>query len=212
MPDIVLSETEQRALRSLFAAEPVPGSPLPHPCLLEKVAVLIPCDTLAVALTDMAGYVLDAVGLPRSHQGDDDLAVDAVVLSFRNGPDLLVQLAMDRYGEPFTDRDLAILSLLEPVCARLFSERPTPHLPPELTDQERRVLRLVAAGQTNAQVAARLSIAPSTVRKHLEHIYPKLGVKNRFAAAQAFDSRPQPVPEQAPGVERYAEPRIPTPH
>lgn len=198
MPDIVLSETEQRALRSLIAAESVPGSPLPHHCLLEKMAVLIPCDTLAVAVTDAEGYLLDAVGLPRPHPEDDDPVVDAVVLSFRNGPDLLIQLAMDRHGRPFTDRDLALLRLLEPICARLFSERPTPHLPPELTDQERRVLRLVAAGQTNAQVAARLGIAASTVRKHLEHIYPKLGVTNRFAAAQAF--------------ERYAEPRIPAPH
>lgn len=208
----MLSETEQRALRCLIAAESVPGSPLPDHCLLEKLAVLIPCDTLAVAVTDTRGYVLDAVGLPRPHQGNHDLAVDAVVLSFRNGPDLLVQLAMDRHGRPFTDRDLALLSLLEPVCARLFRERPAPHLPPELTDQERRVLRLVAAGRTNAEVAERLSIAPSTVRKHLEHIYPKLGVTNRFAAAQTFESHPVPAPARATGAERYAEPRISTPH
>lgn len=204
MPDIVLSEAQQRALRSLIAAESVPGSPLPHHRLLEKMAVLIPCDGISVAVADTRGYLLDVVNLPPSHPRDDDLVVDAVVLSFRNGPNLIVQLAIDRHGKPFTGRDLAILRLLEPVCERLFRERPTPQLPPHLTVQERRVLQLVAAGQSNAQIAERLSIASSTVRKHLEHIYPKLGVTNRLAAAVAFDGRTLPDPERVTPVEKFA--------
>jgi DNA-binding CsgD family transcriptional regulator len=51
-----------------------------------------------------------------------------------------------------------------------------------LTARERAVMRCVAAGLSNAAIAAVLVISTSTVRKHLEHIYAKLGVNNRAAA------------------------------
>jgi DNA-binding CsgD family transcriptional regulator len=51
-----------------------------------------------------------------------------------------------------------------------------------LTRREREVLAWVARGKTNSQIAEALWIAPSTVRKHLENIYPKLGVRTRTAA------------------------------
>jgi DNA-binding NarL/FixJ family response regulator len=54
-----------------------------------------------------------------------------------------------------------------------------------LTSREREVLRLVALGHTNVEVAASLSIAAGTVRKHLEHAYAKLGVSTRTAAVAA---------------------------
>jgi len=52
-----------------------------------------------------------------------------------------------------------------------------------LTDRERQILALVAAGKTNAEIAAILAISPRTVQKHLEHIFQKLGVETRTAAA-----------------------------
>lgn len=52
-----------------------------------------------------------------------------------------------------------------------------------LTQREREVVALVAAGKTNAEIAAVLSISARTVQKHLEHIFPKLGVETRTAAA-----------------------------
>jgi DNA-binding CsgD family transcriptional regulator len=216
MPHVVLSEEQQRALRSLIAADPVPGSPLPHPRLLEQLAVLIPCEDIGVAVADRTGHLVEVVDRPRSHAEDDedlqrwlrrflsDGVVDALLLTVRNGPDRVVQLAMDRRGTRFTSRDVALLRLLEPALERLFRERPAPHLPPHLTVQERRVLRLVALGQSNAQIADRLGVAPATVRKHLEHIFPKLGVTSRLAAAAAFDGRTLPDPDQVPLVERYA--------
>jgi len=51
-----------------------------------------------------------------------------------------------------------------------------------LTPREREVLALVAEGLTNAQVARRLWVAESTVAKHLQQAYPKLGVHSRTAA------------------------------
>lgn len=52
-----------------------------------------------------------------------------------------------------------------------------------LTPRERQILAFVARGSTNREIAETLWISPSTVRKHLENIYAKLGVRTRTAAA-----------------------------
>jgi len=52
-----------------------------------------------------------------------------------------------------------------------------------LTRREREVLSWVSRGKTNPQIAGILSISAGTVQKHLEHIYDKLGVRTRAAAA-----------------------------
>jgi pimeloyl-ACP methyl ester carboxylesterase/DNA-binding CsgD family transcriptional regulator len=51
-----------------------------------------------------------------------------------------------------------------------------------LSWREWQVIGLVEAGKSNAEIAAELWIAPGTVRKHLENIYAKLGVRSRTAA------------------------------
>jgi DNA-binding CsgD family transcriptional regulator len=58
---------------------------------------------------------------------------------------------------------------------------------PPLTDREREILELVAAGKTNAEIAEAIWIAPGTVRKHLENIYEKLGVHSRTAAVATLN-------------------------
>jgi DNA-binding CsgD family transcriptional regulator len=60
------------------------------------------------------------------------------------------------------------------------------HSETELTAREQEVLTWVVRGKTNAQIAELLWLAPSTVRKHLENVYGKLGVKTRTAAAARF--------------------------
>jgi ATP/maltotriose-dependent transcriptional regulator MalT len=51
-----------------------------------------------------------------------------------------------------------------------------------LTEREAEVLGLVAEGRTNDEIAASLSIATGTVKKHLDHIYEKLGARSRTEA------------------------------
>jgi DNA-binding CsgD family transcriptional regulator len=58
----------------------------------------------------------------------------------------------------------------------------------ELSGREREVLAEVAAGKTNRQIAASLTISEHTVGRHLENIFGKLGVTSRAAAtAYAYE-------------------------
>lgn len=91
-------------------------------------------------------------------------------------------------GADFNERDRLLLSLLRPHLSELHQ-----HLEqvrrgvPNLTRRQWQLLRLVAAGHSNAEIAERLFVSPRTVRKHLENIFERLGVSNRTAAAaQAF--------------------------
>ena len=64
---------------------------------------------------------------------------------------------------------------------------PTP-LPGGLTAREAEVLRLVAAGKSNPEIAAALFLSTKTVARHLSNIFTKLDVPSRTAAAAyAFD-------------------------
>ncbi|GKS89812.1 response regulator [Acidovorax sp. SUPP2539] len=59
-----------------------------------------------------------------------------------------------------------------------------PRLPPvALTPRETEVLSWLAKGKTNRDIADILGMSPRTVNKHLEHIFEKLGVETRTAAA-----------------------------
>ena len=51
-----------------------------------------------------------------------------------------------------------------------------------LSEREVEVLIWVAHGKTNSDIGTILEISSRTVSKHLEHIYPKLGVESRTAA------------------------------
>jgi DNA-binding CsgD family transcriptional regulator len=91
-------------------------------------------------------------------------------------------------GRDFSERDRAVLTLLRPHLrqAHLDAERRR-HPVPRLTPRQWELLRLVAAGHTNAQIARQLGITEGTVRIHLGDIYTRLHVSSRTAAvARAF--------------------------
>ena len=61
-------------------------------------------------------------------------------------------------------------------------ERPLPVLAEGLTDRERQVLRLIALGRRNREIADELVVTLDTVKKHVAHTFEKLGVANRTGA------------------------------
>ena len=62
--------------------------------------------------------------------------------------------------------------------------------PAGMSDREVEVLRLIARGRTNKQVAASLHLSAKTVGRHVENIYAKIGASSRAAAALfAMDNR-----------------------
>ncbi len=73
------------------------------------------------------------------------------------------------------------------MARRLPADIPPPTQQPvelqePLSEREYAVLRLVAEGHANQEIAHRLVIAPATVKKHLEHIYGKLDAHSRTSA------------------------------
>ncbi|MGY1679106.1 response regulator transcription factor [Geodermatophilus sp. SYSU D01176] len=101
---------------------------------------------------------------------------------------------LSRPDGDFRDADTALATVVQSALGalyrqhRLLAGRATP--PPEgatdvgLTGRETAVLRLLADGLTAASIARRLGCSPRTVRKHLEHLYRKLGVGDRLMAVQ----------------------------
>jgi DNA-binding NarL/FixJ family response regulator len=88
-------------------------------------------------------------------------------------------------------------ALLSPSITRRliaeFASRPEPIDPPaqldELTEREREVLLLLAQGASNAEIAARLFVAETTVKTHVAHILRKLGIRDRAqAVVLAYES------------------------
>lgn len=62
-----------------------------------------------------------------------------------------------------------------------------------LTESEVRVVRLVAEGLTNREVASRLYLSPHTVDSHLRHTFTKLGIRSRVQLAREVARRPELV-------------------
>lgn len=83
-------------------------------------------------------------------------------------------------------------SLISPQIASKLLQRLRAHTPDmvaaqtvkaELSDRELEVLRLIANGKDNAEIARELFISPKTVKNHISNILMKLQIENRIQAA-----------------------------
>jgi DNA-binding NarL/FixJ family response regulator len=102
-----------------------------------------------------------------------------LLLKDSGGAELVDILRHAWRGEPAIASALASRLLV-----RLAMEaRTEPGMPDPLTGRELDVLRLIAAGNTNREIATRLIVAVGTVKVHVEHILQKLGVHDRTEAA-----------------------------
>lgn len=141
------------------------------------------------------------------------IAIDRVLaVPLLSDGQLLVSFVLNRARIDFSDRECERLELLRPHLAHLYRiyggsnaalgtragaepvanrAQPLPRTPQttQLTPREVEVLQWIACGKTDADVAALLGLSPRTVHKHLEHIYLKLGVETRTAAAMRAYAR-----------------------
>jgi len=130
-----------------------------------------------------------------------DLGLSAARQRYRS----LVLLRSHDVGD-FSERDRAVLEMLRPHLRarealadlhRRADDTDEAMTPADATDEqlasltarEREILHLVGQGETNARIAAELWITPGTVKKHLEHVYEKVGVAGRAAAATFVQAR-----------------------
>jgi len=115
--------------------------------------------------------------------------LDAALAALQRAVDLT---SRERYVRLFLDEGESMLLLLRQLAARLGMSEHTSRLlgaftragasPIALNHREVEILRLLAAGLSNAEIAGTLFITVGTVKCHTNHLYSKLGVKNRGQA------------------------------
>lgn len=151
--------------------------------------------------TNRSGPVLlsDAFTLGERTNGDFNINfreygfTDQIHVNLDPTRDWAAEIVVYRSGD-LGERERLILRLLRPHLAAMYrraevrrclataSAEFDPDALAGLTPREREVMRCVADGLTNHDIAAALVVELSTVRKHLEHVYEKLGVHSRTAA------------------------------
>jgi DNA-binding NarL/FixJ family response regulator len=96
------------------------------------------------------------------------------LLKDTDGPELLRAIRAAADGQ---------VQLSPKAAARLMREVRAPESPEKLTERETEVLRLIAQGLANKEIANALSIGEKTVKTHVSNIFSKLGVVSRTQAA-----------------------------
>lgn len=104
--------------------------------------------------------------------------IDTLVLPIQSAGQRVVCWMLTRSAARFAPQDLRTAELVMPGL------RTTAHPAIKaLTERELDVLQLIALGLTSTSIARRCGISVRTVHKHLEHIYDKLGCRDRVSAA-----------------------------
>jgi len=115
--------------------------------------------------------------------------VSGYVLKTSNGSEITGAIRKALNGEDPLNQEISAQLLRRLLCEeeekprRSLEDHPRAPLLQALSRREADVLRLVARGQTNQQIARSLLISVTTVKKHVQHIVSKLEVSDRTQAA-----------------------------
>ncbi len=164
-----------------------------HPHFTERI--LARCHSLSSLVQPACSHHerLDGSGYHRSRTAEALSREDRILAA----ADVFAALTADRPHRPAFAEDEAARTLEAEAEGHLDSDAvacvlaaagrrgapPPPRWPADLTDREVEVLRLIARGRSNREVAQQLFIAPKTVGRHVENLYRKIDVSSRAAAA-----------------------------
>jgi DNA-binding NarL/FixJ family response regulator len=148
----------------------------------------------AAAATDEAGAAIDSgrsrilAGKAMAAAGERDQAIGAL----QHAHEELSRCGAFRYSNE------AAYELRQLGCVVRYAGDGADNSPVAgLTARELEVMELVAAGDTNREIAGKLYLSVRTVDRHLSRIFDKLGVSSRAAAASQFERRRADQPSQA---------------
>jgi DNA-binding CsgD family transcriptional regulator len=124
----------------------------------------------------------EALGHARSALGSTVRSgmIEPFVSAYRGCPELITCLLED---PAIHDDLLRILTIAGDARGVVPGSSPADHSVHTLSRREKEVLALLAQGLTNREIGAALFISPVTVKVHVRHIFEKLGVRSRAAAA-----------------------------
>ena len=177
-----LAQAREHAARSLACASE-PRQPL---ALLAAHRLLGELNTAAGRHAEAAEHLAQALALADACAAPYERALTLLALAelrAATGRQAEARALLDEAHAIFTPLDAKpALTRADALAARIA---PAPAAyPAGLSAREVEVLRLVAQGLSNAQVAERLHLSPRTVDQHLRSIYNKLGVSSRSAATR----------------------------
>ncbi len=177
------------------AARPGPADP---PLVLEILAlaradVLIALGRPAEGLIEAEGVAAEAAAGDRGRHHAEAHVLRALALA-RLGRSADARAALAAARAIADPAGLAAVFLeAGPALAALDAPTEAGGGPDELTEREVEVLRLVAAGLSNGEIAERLVVAPATVKKHINRIFAKLEARSRTQALVRARERGVPV-------------------
>jgi DNA-binding NarL/FixJ family response regulator len=169
-PDLILMDVSLPKMDGIEATREIKAL-FPRTSVLILTAHADPQLLMEAVKAGAAGYVLK--GGSQNHMLE---AIRAVLGGETYLDQKLVMTLLRRLGEEAASRST------RPSAAPTSSETAT-SLPKPLTPRETEILGHLASGKTNRQIASELHLSLSTVKRHLEHILPKLKVSDRTQAA-----------------------------
>jgi two-component system response regulator DevR len=141
------------------------------------------CREIRSTLPDTACLMLTSYGDDQALLGAIMAGASGYVLKQTRGSDLVSAVRAVAAGQSTLDAHAA-----QRVMARLREQLATADPLSALSEQEKRVLELVAEGLTNRQIAARMFLAEKTAKNYVSSVLTKLGMQRRSQAA-AFAAR-----------------------